>query len=82
MVGMLLMPYVVATSWFTSVLSFRHRSLPVYAFARSTMIGCIRRQGPHHGAQNSTSTGDSQPRTSSSQVDSATSGTVNRMNKG
>ena len=40
------------------------------------MIGCIMRQGPHHGAQNSTMTGNLDSVTSDSQVASEAAGTA------
>lgn len=56
-VGMLLMPISVATPGDSSVFSFKHTSLPAFSAAISSMRGAIIRQGPHHGAQKSTTTG-------------------------
>lgn len=71
-VGMDRIPYLVAMSGLSSVFSFRHRTLPAYCFAISSIIGAIMRHGPHHGAQKSTNTGVSQFNTSSVHVASVT----------
>lgn len=76
-VGMLLIPYLEATLGLVSVLSFKHTILPAYSCANSLITGSIIRHGPHHGAQNSTSTVFSLPTTISSQLDSVTSFTAN-----
>ncbi|GAB4831811.1 hypothetical protein Ancab_005826 [Ancistrocladus abbreviatus] len=75
-VGMLRIPYLVAIEGLSSVLTLKHLSLPVYCFASSSIIGWIIRQGPHHGAQNSTRTAVSDSKTSDCHVDSVTEGTA------
>lgn len=75
-VGMLRTPYWVAIEGLSSVFSLKQLSLPVYCFASSLITGWIIRQGPHHGAQNSTSTGPSALRTSEFHVASVTPGTA------
>ena len=72
-VGILRIPYSVAVLGLSSVFSFTHRTLPTYSFASSSTIGAIIRQGPHHGAQKSTSTGISHCNTISFHVLSVTS---------
>ena len=47
----------------SSALSLAKVTRPSYSVARSSTIGAIARQGPHHGAQKSTITGASAPRT-------------------
>merc|ERR1712078_372801 len=71
-VGMLLMPYSVATAGLSSVLSLTALSFPLYSSASSSTSGAIIRQGPHQGAQKSTRTGRSHFRTFSSQSASVT----------
>ncbi|OLB47002.1 MAG: hypothetical protein AUG17_00860 [Crenarchaeota archaeon 13_1_20CM_2_53_14] len=39
---------------FSSVFNFPNATLPLYSLASPSMIGETRRQGPHHGAQQST----------------------------
>src|SRR5687768_4507491 len=70
---MLRMPYLAAVRGLSSVFSLRNSTLPSYSSASSSTIGATMRQGPHHGAQKSTSTGLSAWRTSSSQLVSVTS---------
>jgi len=72
-VGMLLMPYSVAIRGLSSVLSLKHLIFPEYCFASSSIKGSIIRQGPHHGAQKSTSTGISLSKTRLFHVPSLTS---------
>lgn len=76
MVGMLRIPYWVATEGLSSVFNLKHLSFPAYCCASSPITGWIIRQGPHHGAQNSTSTGPSAFKTSDSHVVSFTVGTA------
>src|SRR3990170_5571791 len=54
---MLMTSYVPDVCGFSSTLSLATRSLPEYSAAISSTIGEIIRQGPHHSAQKSTSTG-------------------------
>lgn len=75
-VGMLRIPYWVAIDALSSVFSLQHFSFPAYCLASSSIIGWIIRHGPHHGAQNSTSTGRSPSRTSDFHVESVTAGTA------
>ena len=75
-VGMLRIPYWVAIEGLSSVLSLKHLSFPAYASESSATTGWIMRQGPHHGAQNSTSTGPVALRTSDCHVVSVTAGTA------
>lgn len=75
-VGMLRTPYWLAIEGLSSVFSLKQLSLPVYCFASSPITGWSIRQGPHHGAQNSTSTGPSVSRTSDCHVASVTLGTA------
>ena len=51
-------------------------SFPAYCFASSSIIGWIIRQGPHHGAQNSTRTAESDSRTRDCQFASVIGATV------
>lgn len=74
-VGILRMPYLVAIEGLTSVLTLKHLSFPAYSLANLSMTGWIMRHGPHHGAQNSTKTGESDASTRDCQVDSVTAGT-------
>src|SRR4051812_23603318 len=56
-VGMARTPYSTAMESFSSILTFVILSLPSNSVASSSRIGAIALQGPHHGAQKSTSTG-------------------------
>ena len=71
-VGMLRMPYWLATLGFSSVLSLNTLILPSNSLAISSTIGATMRQGPHQGAQKSTSTGTSLLSTSCSKEASVT----------
>ena len=71
-VGMLRMPYWLATLGFSSVLSLNTLILPSNSLAISSTIGATMRQGPHHGAQKSISTGKSLLSTSCSKEASVT----------
>lgn len=51
----------------SSVFTLQHLILPTYSLASSSITGAIILHGPHHGAQNSTSTGASLPSTMLSQ---------------
>lgn len=75
-VGMLRIPYRVAIEGLSSVFTLQHFSFPVYCFANSSITGWIIRHGPHHGAQNSTRTGETDSRTSDCQVASVTEATA------
>jgi hypothetical protein len=44
------------TFMFSSVFNFPKVTFPEYSLARFSIIGPTSRQGPHHGAQQSTST--------------------------
>src|ERR1700730_3835828 len=50
-------PYFVGVCGFSSMLTLATVSLPAMSVARSSRKGPIVRQGPHHSAQKSTSTG-------------------------
>src|ERR1044071_7071906 len=56
-VGMARTPYLAATASWSSMLTFAIFNLPSSSVANSSRIGAIALQGPHHGAQKSTSTG-------------------------
>lgn len=75
-VGMLRIPYWVAIAGLSSVFSFKHFSFPAYCLDSSSIIGWIIRHGPHHGAQNSTSTGRPLSKTKGFHVASVTAGTA------
>lgn len=74
-VGMLRIPYLVATGGLSSVFNLKQLTLPAYCLARSLITGWNMRHGPHQGAQNSTTTGSVELRTSDSHVSSVTKGT-------
>ena len=63
-VGMLRIPYSAATSPFSSTSHLPIRTCPSYISANSSMIGATILQGPHQGAQKSTTTGFPSARTS------------------
>lgn len=69
---MLRIPYCVGMFGLSSVLSLKHAILPAYSLANSSITGAIILHGPHHGAQNSTSTGLSLPITKLFHVESVT----------
>src|SRR5574341_122222 len=56
-VGMLWRPKRAAVAGFSSTLSFATRTRPANSAASSSITGAIIRQGPHHAAHASTSTG-------------------------
>ena len=64
--------YFTAVCWFSSTLSFTTRRSSRSLWISSS-IGETTRQGPHHGAQKSTSTAPSASSTSTSNVPSVTS---------
>src|SRR5262249_10829651 len=70
--GMLMIPYLLAASGFSSTSSLTTLSLPAYSLAISSRAGAIARQGPHQGAQKSTRTGKGAPSTSVPNVWSVT----------
>ena len=74
-VGMLRIPYVVTVEGLPSVFNMKHLSFPPCSVESSAITGWIIRQGPHHGAQNSTITGPSASMTSDCHVSSVTVGT-------
>jgi len=49
--------YSLEDNAFLSTLTLTTMTFPEYFFAMSSMVGSSMRQGPHHGAQKSTSTG-------------------------
>ena len=53
-VGMLRMPYFIATSGLKSTFSLPTKTRPAYSLESSSIWGPIIRQGPHHSAQKST----------------------------
>ncbi len=61
---MLWTPNWPATSPDSSTSSFTTLSLPAYSLASASTVGATARQGPHHAAQKSTSTGNGDWRTS------------------
>ena len=61
------MLYRIAVELFSSTFSFPTFTRPLYSWATESTVGAIMRQGPHHSAQKSTSTGTSEFRTSCSQ---------------
>src|ERR1700744_141752 len=64
MVGMPRTPYLVGTCGFSSMFSLAMVILSPSSAASSSSAGAIIRQGPHHSAQKSTSTGFLASRTS------------------
>lgn len=80
-VGMLRIPYFEAIEGLSSVFKFKHFSLPTYCLESSPTTGWNIRQGPHHGAQNSTRTGQSASRTRDSHVSSVTVGTPGEVSE-
>src|SRR5262245_62967824 len=66
------MPYLAAVCGFSSTLSFTILTLPLSVPAISSSAGAIMRQGPHHSAQKSTTTGSVAFSTSESKVASET----------
>jgi len=70
--GMLRMLNRFVVAGFSSILSLAMRTRPAISAARSSNIGLIARQGPHHGAHRSTSTGMGDRSTSAAKVASVT----------
>jgi hypothetical protein len=70
--GMPRTPRTAGLSGFSSTLTFTILTLPAYSAASSSSAGPIWRQGPHHSAQKSTTTGMADLRTSASKVASVT----------
>jgi hypothetical protein len=54
---MLMTLYFPDISGFSSTFILQNFTLPAYASANFSVIGARERQGPHHGAQKSTTTG-------------------------
>src|SRR5262245_2337127 len=71
-VGIDWMPYLAAVCGFSSTLSLTIFTLPLSVPAISSRAGAIIRQGPHHSAQKSTTTGPVAFNTSDSKVASET----------
>src|SRR5262249_55202596 len=71
-VGIDITPYLVAVAGVSSTLSLRIFTLPFMAPEISSSAGAIMRQGPHHSAQKSTTTGSLDLSTSASKVASDT----------
>ena len=67
-VGMARIPNLVGVAGFSSTFILTMRTLPSYSAASSSMMGPTARQGPHQGAQKSSSTGISEFRTTLSKV--------------
>src|SRR5258708_681563 len=60
-------------SWFSSVFSLPTLTRPSYSRARVSIVGASIRQGPHHGAQKSMTTGIDESKTSDFQLSSVNS---------
>src|SRR5215469_11939613 len=71
-----MMPYLAATPGFSSTLSLTIFTLPLSELEISSNAGAIMRQGPHHSAQKSTTTGPLALSTSLSKVASVTFSTM------
>src|SRR5581483_4713529 len=71
-VGIDMMPYLAAVAGFSSTLSLTIVTLPLSVPAISSSAGAICRQGPHHSAQKSTTTGPVAFKTSASKLESET----------
>jgi len=71
-VGMLRMPIIPATLLFAWVLYLTTFTWPSSSSPRASITGAMALQGPHHGAQKSTTTGRSLLTTSVSKVKSVT----------
>src|ERR1700674_1470663 len=81
-VGIDMMPYLAAVAGFSSTLTFTTLSLPCSSPAPSSTMGEITRQGPHHSAQKSTSTGSADFSTSASKDESLALATAMRTSAG
>src|SRR5579859_1358733 len=66
------MPSLPVTAGFSSMLNLAILTLPFISFAISSSEGAIIRQGPHHSAQKSTTTGSFDFKTSLSKLASVT----------
>jgi hypothetical protein len=71
-VGMLRTEKRFEVMGFSSTFIFAIRTLPAISIARESMMGVTNRQGPHHGAQRSRSTGKGDCSTSAENVASVT----------
>src|ERR1700733_9884896 len=78
-VGIDMMPYFDATPGFSSTLSLTILTLPLSEWEISSKAGAIMRQGPHHSAQKSTTTGPLALSTSASNVASVTFSTMKNL---
>src|SRR5580704_7834589 len=67
------MLYWVGVTLFSSVFILPIRTLPANSPANSSIVGAKRRQGPHQGAQKSTSTGSLESSTSALKLASVNS---------
>src|SRR6185436_4548753 len=65
-------PYLTVVEGFSSTLSLTILTLPWSSLESSSSTGAMARQGPHHSAQKSTSTGSLEDRTSSPKLASET----------
>src|SRR3954447_16731412 len=72
-VGIDMTSYLAAVTWFSSTFSFTTRKFSSSSLS-SSRLGAMIRQGPHHGAQKSTSVGVSDSSTSAWKLESVTSG--------
>src|SRR5712691_10525392 len=81
-VGIDMMPYLAAVAGFSSTLTFTTLSLPCSSPATSSTMGEITRQGTHHSAQKSTSTGSADFSTSASKDESLALATAMRTSAG
>src|SRR5215217_9085633 len=72
MVGIERTPYLTVVEGFSSTLSLTIFTLPWSSDESSSRTGAIARQGPHHSAQKSTSTGSLDESTSSPKLASET----------
>jgi len=68
MVGIARMPNSAAIASFSSMLTLAIVILPSNSVASSSRTGAIALQGPHHGAQKSTSSGVADPATAALKV--------------
>src|SRR5690606_27291457 len=72
MVGIERTPYLTVVEGFSSTFSLTIFTLPASSLESSSSTGAMARQGPHHSAQKSTSTGSFEDRTSSPKLASET----------
>src|SRR5579883_1017375 len=78
-VGIDMMPYFAAVPGFSSTLSLTILTLPLSELEISSSAGAIMRQGPHHSAQKSTTTGSLALSTSASKVASVVFATMKHL---